>query len=226
MSWTYLVHLANYSDGVLYLMAVLLLVALSVIIDRFWYLHRTLRRGHMVVDQLAALSQPGRPELSALAQRAGDLPEGVLLQVAVRHYGVSDPVQLANRIDEATLLLAPTLDRRLWILDTIVTLAPLLGLFGTILGMFHAFAVLGTGTNAQGAVTGGVADALVATACGLLLAMIGLLAFNALNNEIRQVLHHLDLVKTMLMNRLDGAGSTSGSQSPEPGRPARVAARS
>lgn len=204
MTWAYLIHLVKYSDGVLYLMAMLLLVALAVIADRFWYLLRTIRRGGAIVRELADCRELGRSQLTALTHKAAGLPEAALLEAATRHCGLADMQQFGTRIDEAILLLAPELDRRLWVLDTIVTLAPLLGLFGTIIGMFHAFAILGTGAHAPTAVTGGVADALVATACGLFVAMVGLLAFNALNNEIRLILHHLDLVKTMLLNRLAG----------------------
>ncbi|MHB0889102.1 MAG: MotA/TolQ/ExbB proton channel family protein, partial [Acidithiobacillus sp.] len=46
MNTQYLIHLANYSDGILYLLAILLLVALAVMVDRFWYLRRTILRGH------------------------------------------------------------------------------------------------------------------------------------------------------------------------------------
>ena len=86
-------------------------------------------------------------------------------------------------------------------LDTIVTLSPLLGLFGTILGMFHAFSVLAVPGHAPTAVTGGVANALVATASGIFIAMFGLVAFNALSNRVRLVIHQLDTLKTMVMNR-------------------------
>lgn len=205
MTLHYLIHLANYSDGVLYLMIVILTMALAVIIDRFWYLRRTLLQGNSLVEKLGAHREATRAQLAHLAASVPDLPEAVLLDVAVRHMGLTDGAQLANRLDEATLRLAPALDKRLWVLDTVVTLAPLLGLFGTIVGMFHAFSVLSAPGHAPTAVTGGIADALVATASGLFVAMTGLLAFNALNNKVRVILHQLDLVKTMLLNRLDGA---------------------
>lgn len=205
MTMQYLVHLANYSDGVLYLMVVILTVALAVIVDRSWYLRRTLLQGDRLVENLEACRELTRAQLSSLAAATPDLPEAILLDVAARHMGITNSEQLANRLDEATLRLAPALDKRLWVLDTIVTLAPLLGLFGTIVGMFHAFSVLSAPGHAPTAVTGGIADALVATASGLFVAMTGLLAFNGLNNKVRGILHQLDIVKTMLLNRLDGA---------------------
>ena len=132
------------------------------------------------------------------------MPEAALLKTAVIHSGyvLGDP--LASRLEESILIMAPQLDRRLWLLDTIITLAPLLGLFGTIIGMFHAFSVLTAPGHAPTAVTGGVADALVATATGLFVAMTGLVAFNAFNNQVRQILLQLDSVKTILLNSMDG----------------------
>jgi biopolymer transport protein ExbB len=205
LSYAYIVHLANYSDGVLYILAVLLLIALAVMIDRFWSLRVTLMRGKSLIQETAAHPTLGHAELSTLLHNAGTLPEAALLDTAIRHLNIANGDTMANRLDEAIMLIAPQLDRRLWILDTAVTLAPLLGLFGTIIGMFHAFSVLAQPGHAPADVTAGVADALVATAFGIFIAMIGLAAFNALTNQVRIILHQLDSMKMMIMNRTDGA---------------------
>ncbi|BBF64162.1 MotA/TolQ/ExbB proton channel family protein [Acidithiobacillus sp. 'AMD consortium'] len=204
MNLQYLIHLANYSDGVLYVLGALLLVELSVIVDRFWFLRRTILRGLIFVHELGSHGRLDRDTLNQMADGASDLPEASLLRMAASHHGQVKGEGLASRLEESVLVLAPQLDRRLWLLDTIITLAPLLGLFGTIIGMFHAFSVLATPGHAPTAVTGGVADALVATATGLFIAMLGLMAFNAFNNQVRQILLQLDSVKTMLINRMDG----------------------
>jgi biopolymer transport protein ExbB len=71
---------------------------------------------------------------------------------------------------------------RLWILDTIVTAAPLLGLFGTILGIMDTFhALSGGGISDPAAVSRGIADALLATAIGIGVALFGLLGHNILH---------------------------------------------
>ncbi len=203
MNLQYLIHLANYSDGVLYVLGVLLLVELAVMVDRFWYLRRTILRGLVFVQDLGRHGRLDRDTLDHMANDAGDLPEAALLRMAAAHHGQVKGEALTSRLEESVLVLAPQLDRRLWLLDTIITLAPLLGLFGTIIGMFHAFSVLAAPGHAPAAVTGGVADALVATASGLFIAMLGLVAFNAFNNQVRQILLQLDSVKTMLLNRMD-----------------------
>jgi len=93
------------------------------------------------------------------------------------------------------------------VLDTVITLAPLLGLFGTIVGMFSAFSVLGDVQNGAGQVTGGIAEALLATASGLFIAMIGLVFFNWLNTKVRVIVHQLETIKVMLLNRRFGASN-------------------
>jgi biopolymer transport protein ExbB len=111
---------------------------------------------------------------------------------------------LDGALDEVIMREAPGIDRFLWVLDTIVTLAPLLGLFGTIIGMFNAFQVLSNPGNAPTQVTGGVAEALIATASGLFVAMIGLVFFNGLHNRVRLAVHQLETLKASLVNRIAG----------------------
>jgi biopolymer transport protein ExbB len=205
LSYDYIIHLANYSDGVLYVLAALLLLALAVMLDRFWSLRMAIMRGNDIIHAAAAHGTLSRGDLDKLLRSAGSLPEAALLDTAIRHVDITHGEALANRLDESIMLIAPQLDRRLWVLDTVVTLAPLLGLFGTIIGMFHAFSVLAQPGHAPADVTAGVADALVATAFGIFIAMLGLAAFNALNNLVRIILHQLDSLKVMIINRTDGA---------------------
>lgn len=211
MSYAYIIHLANYSDGVLYILAALLLIALAVIIDRSWSLRSAIVRGNSIIRATAGHESLGQQDLADLHLRAANLPEAVLLATAQRHLHAVSVESMANRLDEAIMLIAPTVDRRLWVLDTVVTLAPLLGLFGTIIGMFHAFSVLAQPGHAPADITAGVADALVATAFGIFIAMLGLTGYNALTNQVRLVMHQLDSMKTLIINRTDApAPAASG----------------
>lgn len=76
-------------------------------------------------------------------------------------------------------------------LDTCITAAPLLGLLGTVTGMMETFGALGSGdiASSAGKITGGVAEALIATACGLAIAIIGLLPYNYLNAKTEEAKH-------------------------------------
>ena len=88
------------------------------------------------------------------------------------------------------------------LLDTIITLAPLLGLLGTVTGMIMAFGVMGAdGIESPTAITGGISEALIATAFGLVIACISVVPFNYLNKrldearqEIEEFATHLELL--------------------------------
>jgi biopolymer transport protein ExbB len=118
-----------------------------------------------------------------------------------------------------------SLGRGLWVLETIVTAAPLMGLLGTITGMMQAFRVIGgAGLVAPTQVTAGVAQALIATALGLLIAIIALFAFNFFS---RVQTHALDLMERLGSKltdhiRLDEAGAEAPSIAPAASREGRV----
>jgi biopolymer transport protein ExbB len=108
-------------------------------------------------------------------------------------------------LEEEILTAMPKINRLLWILDTSVTIAPLLGLFGTIIGMIQAFNVL-SANGGPSKVTGGIADALVSTGAGLLIAIIAVYFVNYFNALTRQIVHQLELIKLILINRVYGKG--------------------
>jgi len=77
-------------------------------------------------------------------------------------------------------------------LDTVITAAPLLGLLGTVTGMMRTFGNMqGDIAAAASGITGGVAEALIATACGLAIAIIGLFPYNYLNSRAEEARHEV-----------------------------------
>jgi biopolymer transport protein ExbB len=103
------------------------------------------------------------------------------------------------------------LSRGLWVLETIVTAAPLLGLLGTITGMMHAFNLIGTnGLVDPTGVTGGVAQALIATALGLFIAVIALFAHNFFSRRQAQMLDEMERLGTRLVGNIRMAEEAEG----------------
>jgi len=95
--------------------------------------------------------------------------------------------RLEQRLEGWAAIAVGKLRHRLSYLDTIVTLAPLLGLLGTVTGMIQAFSVLNIKSGQPLAITGGVGEALVATAAGLCVAIVALASYSHFT-------HHLDLL--------------------------------
>jgi biopolymer transport protein ExbB len=95
------------------------------------------------------------------------------------------------------------LGRGLWVLETVVTAAPLMGLLGTITGMMQAFRVIGgSGLVAPTQVTAGVAQALIATALGLLIAIIALFGFNFFARMQSHTLDRMERLGSKLVDRI------------------------
>jgi biopolymer transport protein ExbB len=92
-------------------------------------------------------------------------------------------------------------EARMWVLGTIITLAPLLGLFGTVVGLMGSFASLGDDQLAVSKVTGGIAEALIATAAGICIAISCLLPYNyfrkrvsVLRGDFERWINHAELL--------------------------------
>ncbi len=113
-------------------------------------------------------------------------------------------------ISEAIYLsLKAKLQRNLWILDTVVTAAPLLGLLGTILGIIETFSVLAqSGISDPSGVAAGIGTALFATGLGIAIALYGLVFFNLFQERVERLGEHL---RVIILYAGLGAGAASAS---------------
>jgi biopolymer transport protein ExbB len=203
------IQLSIMSGGLLPLMGVLLLITLAVIVERAYFFHNALKSGLAMEHDLHMVEYQNVEKLEQLEAHYEDSLQRSIISSALASRG--DDVDTMDRhIDEAIMWQMPKIDKNIWVLDTSVTLAPLMGLLGTIIGMVHAFDVLGTAGAGQAAtqvVTGGIAEALVATGAGLLIAIIAVLFLNHFNKRVRLALHQMDLLRVMVLNRFHGGGS-------------------
>lgn len=96
--------------------------------------------------------------------------------------------EIADRLEEKRFEEIQNLKQNVWILGTIGSSAPFIGLFGTVIGIiksFHNMSVMGTGGFSV--VAGGISEALVATALGLVVAIVAVIAYNYLQIKIATI---------------------------------------
>jgi biopolymer transport protein ExbB len=149
------------------------MIALAVILERclFW---RRFRKAEDDTTILAHVAAGHLAEATRMA-RASRHPVARVLLAGLEH-PYSAPGMAMEAASQAEL---HRLKRSLPILDTIITLAPLLGLLGTITGMISSFGIVSeAGLGQPHAITGGVAEALIATATGLSIAILALVPYN------------------------------------------------
>ncbi|HEY1856925.1 MotA/TolQ/ExbB proton channel family protein [Acidocella sp.] len=201
------------TGGLLAVMPLLLIITLAVAIERLYLLKRILRQGHDIHNRLRQVGYRNIAALQAIADDSSDTLQGHLIATAIASHG-EDAEAMEMHLEEEIMTAMPKISRLLWVLDTAVTIAPLLGLFGTIIGMIQAFNVLAV-NGGPAKVTGGIADALVSTGAGLLIAIIAVYFVNYFNSLTRSIVHQLELIKLILINRVHGNGTGGvGAQRP------------
>jgi len=165
-------------------------IALTVVFERlFFILLVAWRRDPRVVEFLFSEVEVGNIGTACTAARKSRDFVARALTYALEHSEVS----FSDALMESASRELRRFNRGISILDTIITLAPLLGLLGTVIGMIQAFGMLGANElGAPTAITGGIAEALIATAFGLLIAILALIPFNFLNSRLEQARQEIE----------------------------------
>jgi biopolymer transport protein ExbB len=171
------------------------IIALTVVIERcFWWTGRWFRRDPKRIEKVfTAIEQGDTTEASRLSRGSRD-PVLRMMWNGLNHQHTS----LQGALQVAAGIEIKRAGRFLVVMDTLVTLAPLLGLLGTITGLIRSFSFLGNEELAVQAVTGGIAEALIATACGLGIAIFALIPFNFFTSRVSNLEFELQTAATNL----------------------------
>jgi len=175
-------HLVNVAllgaTWVLYLLFALSIAAFAGMFERWVFHRRNIRRVSPLRAQLdTAIALDDEQEILRVLSINYAVESKVLLEgFSFRHGG---PDAFADAIESAKSRARQDLDRNTTLLGTIGNNAPFVGLFGTVIGVIQAFSFLGSGDQAaMGNVMAGIAEALVATAVGIFVAIPSVVGYN------------------------------------------------
>lgn len=170
-------------------------LALAVTLERSWFWWTTSRqRNQQQVEAVLALIETG--QLKAACESVNGSKDFVARTLS---HGLNHHAAMQGALQTAASAELERMGRFLPVLDTIVTLAPLLGLLGTIFGIMHSFNMMGGAELVEPtAVTGGIAEALIATGFGLAIAILSLIPLNFFTNHLQRAQHLLENNATQL----------------------------
>lgn len=175
------------------------LIALSVIFERLYTLQISFATPRNTLLRIFEEVKSQKLKAAEGVCRESRTPVADVLAAGIEHFqNPLEEMELAmkNRAEEWV----PRLEKRIEVIDTVITAAPLMGLLGTITGMMASFQVLSEkGVNEPNAITGGVAEALIATATGLVIALICLVAYNYLTAKVKFFIYEIESMASRLV---------------------------
>jgi biopolymer transport protein ExbB len=199
----------------MYPLLVSALAALVVIIERLYIFSKRYKLRRSILQKMYRHVEAGQIEQARQLCQKKELrnPVCAVFGAGLEHF--NSPIEemelaMKNRAEEWV----PRFEKRIELLDTVITAAPLMGLLGTITGMMASFRVLSEkGVNEPNAITGGVAEALIATATGLVIALCCLVAYNYISARIKVLIYQLESVASRLVElRMQQGRSVIGSE--------------
>jgi biopolymer transport protein ExbB len=191
-------------------MLVCAVVAICVVGERtFWWWHESRQRDHeALMKVMAAL---GQGKVNAAASLSSGSRDPVIQMVG---HGLNDhETSLQVAMQAAAGAVLRRAGRFLPVMDTLVTLAPLMGLLGTVTGIMRSFTSIGGAELAVGKVTGGIGEALIATACGLGVAIVSLIPLNYFSGKVAELQYELETAASnveVLLSRIKRQSRQNG----------------
>lgn len=179
-----LLTLVETGGAVMYPLLLCSIVSIAVIIERLWTVTRA-ARGAAMLHQLVveAVDEGGLTDALALCKRDTS-PLGAVYK-AMLSDNSGDPDTRGRVAIRRHAEVGRGLRRYVWLLGTVGSLAPFIGLFGTVIGIIRAFeSMAATGSGGFAVVAAGISEALIATAGGLLVGVLSIFAYNAFNVRI------------------------------------------
>lgn len=189
----------------MYVILLLAILGLAVVFDRIFYLMaKESESVELIKEEIikaikednikGAIEMCGNHKSSASKVLRGILKE-------VYYDDEAEVSLLEEKAREVALEELPKLEKNMWLLSMAAQLSPLVGLLGTVTGMITSFNVISqTGTGDPKALAGGIAQALITTAAGLVVAVPSVFSYNFLNKKIDTVVNTIEKTSVEIIN--------------------------
>ncbi|MBW1997370.1 MAG: MotA/TolQ/ExbB proton channel family protein [Deltaproteobacteria bacterium] len=191
-----MIEIFHKGGPVMYPLLACSIISLTVVIERFFFwVREDMRRDQDLVDNVLEFCRKGDwDSVRKEVKGSKDFIIRILVSgVLHREFSMTKAMEAAAS-DEIKRM-----QRYLRVLDTMITVAPLLGIFGTVVGIILSFEMLGaTGIEHPQAVTAGIAQALITTASGLGIAILSLFPYNYFNSRVENAALAIEKYATSL----------------------------
>lgn len=184
------------------ILAILSIIVFAILLDRRSYYKKNLKSRKDVMDYLGSYLKPKNfSEALETAERNGSFLDKVISAGITAKAEKNDPIQAMEREAKVQLLL---LEKRLPLLATIGSIAPYVGLFGTVLGIIRAFQDLALANQGGAAVVSqGISEALISTAAGLFVAITAVFFYNLFQARLNVAAQEAEIVISEVGEKLE-----------------------
>lgn len=217
-------HMQPFAMAIVAVLLLMAMAALSIFVERIWVVFKSRRQAKAFgAAASAALERRELGSLVALSEKYEGCHLATMLTAGTRAYlaavakpGELGPVELTRReLARQADAVSADVRRGMSLLASVGSVAPFVGLLGTVVGIISAFqGIAAEGSGGLGAVSAGIAEALIVTAIGLLVAIPSVLAFNLLSARADTLLLAIDLSRGEFLDYLEnqsGGGGEHGS---------------
>lgn len=185
-------------------LGVLLILAIFIYIERYLTIRKSNTDSKEFMEQVRKHVLAGNIEAAKGLCESRNDPFARMIYKGVSRLGTASLKDIEGSIENVGKLEIYRLERRLSILATIAGAGPMIGFFGTVLGMIKAFnEIVRTGGNANAVnLADGISTAMITTASGLVVGILAFLAYNTLVSMVNQVVFKLELTSTDFIDLL------------------------
>jgi biopolymer transport protein ExbB len=163
----------------------------AIILERFWSLRESYVIPQNLMEDVKKLVGSGSIKRDAVEALRANSPLGEIMAVAIENQNSSLEI-IKDSIEEAGSQVSYKLERYLGALSTISTVAPLLGLFGTIIGMVELFSSFTSSGHDVAVFARGISIALYNTAGGIVVAVPAMIAFRFFRSKVDHLVNEME----------------------------------